>query len=609
MAKLTPDATRTEHGLVINEKIIPWGAVWPKDSGAYKKGAQYKADRLLSGGTGKVKGVTIHNTNDLKNVEEDAEQYTRATWPNANMNDARVHYYVDDINAWQNLREDEVGWHAGDGRKATGGNETTLSIEIIMDGSGSKEDRKAEENGVLLAALLLKKHGLSVNELYTHNHWMGHPDSIVQGARKNCPLYILPHWAQFKQKVAAKLTELNGGATTTEAGKTEIMGKAKASAQQMALFARSKNAEPQLPACSLEQLAQFFLEEGEAEGVRGDVAFAQSLHETGFFKYGGIVLPTQNNYAGIGALNGNAKGQAATFPDPRTGVRAQIQHLKAYASKAALVNGCVDPRFSLVTRGSAQYVEWLGASDNPNGKGWAVPGKGYVAPYVFRLLHMLDRPARFVVCDGDIVEPKNLDRQNFVPADLGENKARVLAERYSTVLGMETEYVPNFIEKLPDLMELIEPKEWELSPYSTKRTKEMVLLLGCVDNNKTRQLCHQAFHQSEELIYIDSGNGKYTGQVVCGVRRNGRTIRKSIGGVHPEMLKDTDLFPSEISCAEAAQEDPQSIVANVTAATAVLIMVYNILTHGENNAMQTDFSTRTIRMQTVLEKKTRRRAA
>lgn len=393
MAKLTPDATRTEHGLVINEKIIPWGAVWPKDSGAYKKGAQYKADRLLSGGTGKVKGVTIHNTNDLKNVEEDAEQYTRATWPNANMNDARVHYYVDDINAWQNLREDEVGWHAGDGRKATGGNETTLSIEIVMDGSGSKEDLKAEENGVLLAALLLKKHGLSVNELYTHNHWMGHPDSIVQGARKNCPLYILPHWAQFKQKVAAKLTELNGGATTTETGKTEIMGKAKASAQQMALFARSKNAEPQLPACSLEQLAQFFLEEGEAEGVRGDVAFAQSLHETGFFKYGGIVLPTQNNYAGIGALNGNATEQAATFPDPRTGVRAQIQHLKAYASTEPLVNACVDPRFSLVTRGSAPYVEWLGAADNPNGKGWAVPGSGYGANVVKLLSQIMAQEA------------------------------------------------------------------------------------------------------------------------------------------------------------------------------------------------------------------------
>ena len=88
-------------------------------------------------------------------------------------------------------------------------------------------------------------------------------------------------------------------------------------------------------------------------------------------------------------------------------------------------------------------------------------------------------------------------------------------------------------------------------------------------------------------------------------------MRKSIGGVHPEMLKDTDKFPSELSCAEAAQEDPQSIVANVTAATAVLIMVYNILTHGENMALQTDFSTRTMRMQTVLEKQpqARRNAA
>lgn len=164
--------------------------------------------------------------------------------------------------------------------------------------------------------------------------------------------------------------------------KTEIMGEANATAQQMALFCRSKNAEPKLTSCTLEQLAEIFLEEGKAEGVRGDVAFAQSLHETGYFKFGGIVLPSQNNYAGIGALNGNATGQAATFPDPRTGVRAQIQHLKAYASTEPLANTCVDPRFSLVTRGSAPYVEWLGAADNPNGKGWAVPGSGYGANVV-----------------------------------------------------------------------------------------------------------------------------------------------------------------------------------------------------------------------------------
>lgn len=178
------------------------------------------------------------------------------------------------------------------------------------------------------------------------------------------------------------LAEFFGMESSTTTEKTAIMGKAQATAQQMALFCRSKNSTPQLTSCSLEQLAEMFVEEGEAEGVRGDVAFAQSLHETGYFKFGGIVLPSQNNYAGIGALNGNATGQAASFPDPRTGVRAQIQHLKAYASTEALVNACVDPRFSLVARGVAPYVEWLGAADNPQGRGWAVPGAGYGANIV-----------------------------------------------------------------------------------------------------------------------------------------------------------------------------------------------------------------------------------
>ncbi len=185
------------------------------------------------------------------------------------------------------------------------------------------------------------------------------------------------------------LAEFFGMESSTTTEKTAIMGKAQATAQQMALFCRSKNAEPKLTACSTEELAEMFLEEGKAEGVRGDVAFAQSLHETGYFKFGGIVQPSQNNYGGIGALNGNSAGQAASFPNPRTGVRAQIQHLKAYASTEALVNACVDPRFSLVARGVAPYVEWLGAADNPSGKGWAVPGAGYGGKVVSLLEQIL----------------------------------------------------------------------------------------------------------------------------------------------------------------------------------------------------------------------------
>ena len=200
MAFLTPDKIRTEHGLVIKEKIIPWGAVWTKNYGSYKKGDKFKADRKLSNGTGKVKYVTIHNTADIKEAKgtNDAEQYTRATYPNQNMGDSRVHYFIDEVDCWQNLREDEVGWHAGDGRG--NGNETSLSIEIIMDGSGSAADTKAEDRGALLAAILLNRHGLGIDKLVTHKHWSG----------KYCPAYILPHWSKFKAKVEKYLKQIQG---------------------------------------------------------------------------------------------------------------------------------------------------------------------------------------------------------------------------------------------------------------------------------------------------------------------------------------------------------------------------------------------------------------
>lgn len=249
---------------------------------------------------------------------------------------------------------------------------------------------------------------------------------VLRGARAvGVPLYILIEHSFHTNTAAtnwllkdANLSKLavaeadilaaHFGTQATPEGKVAIMGAAVATAAQMALYCRKKNAAPQLTGCTLEELAKIFLEEGKAEGVRGDVAFAQSLKETGFFKYGGIVLPTQNNYAGIGALNGNATGQAATFPSPRVGVRAQIQHLKAYASTAALVNECVDPRFSLVTRGSAPFVEWLGASDNPQGKGWAVPGKGYGAS----VLTLLDAIIAQEVPQPPQEPPKNPEEDN-----------------------------------------------------------------------------------------------------------------------------------------------------------------------------------------------------
>ena len=119
---------------------------------------------------------------------------------------------------------------------------------------------------------------------------------------------------------------------------------------------------------TLDSFVQMYIEEAEAEGIRAEVAFAQAMKETGFLRYGGDVKIEQYNFAGLGATGG-VPGNS--FPDVRTGIRAHVQHLKAYANNEPLVNACVDERFKYVKRGVAPYVEWLGIKENPNGVGWA----------------------------------------------------------------------------------------------------------------------------------------------------------------------------------------------------------------------------------------------
>ena len=120
---------------------------------------------------------------------------------------------------------------------------------------------------------------------------------------------------------------------------------------------------------SIEAFCQMYYEEAEAEGVRPEVAFAQTMKETGFLQYGGDASIEQFNFAGLGTTGNGVPGNS--YPDVRTGIRAQIQHLKAYATTDALVQECVDDRYEYVKKGAAPYVEWLGQQENPEGLGWA----------------------------------------------------------------------------------------------------------------------------------------------------------------------------------------------------------------------------------------------
>lgn len=149
--------------------------------------------------------------------------------------------------------------------------------------------------------------------------------------------------------------------------KNLIEGNSVVQRAQMKNYLIKYNKNPKIN-CSVDDLIDFYIKEAEIEGIRADIAFAQAIKETGFFKFGGDVTPEQNNYAGIGTTGGGVKG--AYFESSQVGIRAQIQHLKAYCNKKPLIQAQVDPRFHLVTRGIAPCVE------NLNGR-WAVPGKGY----------------------------------------------------------------------------------------------------------------------------------------------------------------------------------------------------------------------------------------
>ena len=91
--------------------------------------------------------------------------------------------------------------------------------------------------------------------------------------------------------------------------------------------------------------------------------------ETNFLRFGGDVSASQFNFAGIGATGGGNPGNS--FSSIPVGILAQVQHLKAYACTDPLNQTCVDPRFKYVQRGIAPIVPWLGAKENPLGKGWA----------------------------------------------------------------------------------------------------------------------------------------------------------------------------------------------------------------------------------------------
>jgi hypothetical protein len=157
-----------------------------------------------------------------------------------------------------------------------------------------------------------------------------------------------------------------------------ILGKGLVEPEQLVAFLERAN--PQADGDFVLFLAKIYVEEAAIEEVNHDIAFAQMCLETGFLRFGGLVTPDMNNFCGLGALSREQPGEY--FPDTRTGVRAHIQHLKAYASNEPLKQTLVDPRYRWVRYGSVPRIRDLVGT-------WAVD-KEYGNKIIFLLEQLYD---------------------------------------------------------------------------------------------------------------------------------------------------------------------------------------------------------------------------
>ena len=401
MAYLKPDKTFKWNGLTVNEYLLT-------------KHNPNKIDMPWAALPEKPLGITVHNT-DWINVSSSttpAEQYTRATY-NGNMGDVRVHFYVDNKCAWQNLPLNLSSWHATDGDGD--GNRKTISIECIMNNSTDSTSLKSEDNCAKLVAYLLDKYDMTVEKnLFTHSYWLNYVDgrrgdidtmNTMKRNGKNCPVYILPHWDNFKKKVQKELDKIQGKATTTET--TE---------EKKTLYRIRKSwedAKSQLGAYSSLENAKKACKEGyKVYDETGKVVYVPSVEtkteakpavktekiDVTYRTYtNGRWLPEVKNledYAGL--ENGAIRGLAAKISKGKLKYRVHIKgggwlswietcNIKDWSKGCAgLRTRDIDAvqfdfsgvssyniKYRVSTTGSTQYLPWVTGFNNTNDNGYA----------------------------------------------------------------------------------------------------------------------------------------------------------------------------------------------------------------------------------------------
>lgn len=186
---------------------------------------------------------------------------------------------------------------------------------------------------------------------------------------------------------------------------------------------------------------------------------------------------------------------------------------------------------------------------------------------------------KYIICDGDKVEKKNIVRQNFVEGDIGDYKANVLAKRYSKALGLSLIAVPYYVTS---------------SDMNKICPDGVDIVVSCVDNNKTREILydwHKNLSKNSGIpLWIDAGNEILGGQVFLTGQAMETGRWTDIVKSHPEIANGTDKLPTELSCAERANSGQQSLAVNLTASTIVFNIISALLRKEKVHYYEIDFT-------------------
>jgi PRTRC genetic system ThiF family protein len=220
----------------------------------------------------------------------------------------------------------------------------------------------------------------------------------------------------------------------------------------------------------------------------------------------------------------------------------------------------------------------------------------YIVPNLVRLAVNGKHPVCITLADADIVEHKNLIRQNFIKSDIGRNKAEVLASRYSAAFGTQLQFIPKYLETAEAIGTALSKAQINNISYG----KATPLIISCVDNIKSRKKMIEALtlHYPRGAYIIDCGNEEMTGQVLltCLTTTNtpaaGLYSTPHLFQLFPELneREKNDKLASELSCAELAESSEQFGFVNLNAATIALNFIHMLLNRSHISTYMTEFS-------------------